>query len=223
MSAPPTHLADVAVGEWIEERLGTFGTVSGLVPRAFDSYVRVTHRDELDDQFEGLSRQTLTVLCEVVTGHSAVDDCVFAIWDGYGWLHGGRSSFLAVATYPGAPDPELVAAMQAANAAPAFPDVVLSGPKLTLPHRSYYLFEGALSSALDFGKRSQILEREEFEPHTPDLIWPQDHSWFIAPDTDLRFTYVAAGASLARRISADKRLASNEVPADGRFMDIEPH
>lgn len=35
--------ADLSRGDWIEPRLGEFGTVSGVVPRGFDAYVRIFH------------------------------------------------------------------------------------------------------------------------------------------------------------------------------------
>lgn len=223
MVVSPRHVADVSSGDWIKERLGTFGSVGGLVPLGFDVYLRTKHRFENDaGSIEGLSRETLGALRDVLARNGNVEACFFAIWEGYGWVHGGGIS--AAAFYSGAPpQPEYEAAVQAASRAPAFPDSVVSGPKLSLPHRNYLLFEGQLSSALELGKRYEILGDERFEPYAPDLIWPADHSWFIATDTDLRFAYVGASDTLAAEISAAEELVSEVVCADGLFAEVEPH
>lgn len=37
----------------------------------------------------GLSAGALAALAEIVSGVRVEDRCYFAVWEGYGWLHGG--------------------------------------------------------------------------------------------------------------------------------------
>jgi hypothetical protein len=191
---------------------------------SFDSYLRVGHHDAAEAQCFEVTRETLTVLCDVIGHRGAVDKCFFAIWEGHGWVDGGGGSLIGIGWGgESSPDSELIATIEAANSAPAFPDGVLSGPKLSLPNRSYYVFEGPLDSALDIGHRKQILDREHFEPHAPDLIWPRDHSWFIGTDTDLWFAYLGGSSALVHEILGEAQLESRAVSASDWLGDVELH
>lgn len=55
----------------------------------------------------------------------------------------------------------------------------LEGPKVVLPHRAYYLFEGRLS---DLGSG--------MDP--PAFIWPADHAWCVAKDVDPHWAGIGA-------------------------------
>jgi hypothetical protein len=222
VGSAPDHVIDVSVGAWMPARLGPRGSVGGLVPVGFDSYIRVGHHDGAEEHDFGVTRETLAVLCDVIGRSGAVDQCLFAIWDGYGWVNGGGGMQWGWAEGV-VPDPKLMAATEAAYAAPAFADGVLGDPKLSLSGRSYYLFEGPLDSALEVGKRSQVLDREHFEPHVPDLIWPRDHSWFIGTDTDLWFAYIGGSDALVCEIAADPRLDARPVSTSDWFGEVEPH
>lgn len=199
-----------------------FGSVGGLVPTGFEAYMRVGHHDAAETHRREITQETLAALCGLIGHLGTIDKCFFAIWEGYGWVHGGGGTLIGWRE-GSSPDPKRIAAIEAAYAAPAFPDAVLSGPKLSLPNRSYYLFEGPLDTALEVGHRKQILDCEHFEPHAPDLIWPRDHSWFIGTDTDLWFAYLGGNGALVHEIITEPHLKSRPVSTHDMFGDVEPH
>jgi hypothetical protein len=205
VGAAPEHVEDVSVGAWIPPQLGVFGSVGGLVPMSFESYLRVDPRGPPEPHGTGLARRTLTVLAHIIRRHGTTGRCFFAIWEGYGWLH---------------PKWKTSAATEVVRA-PALPDAVLAGPKLALPHRNYHLFEGPLDSVLYDRARAWLLGPHDDELNAPDLIWPEDQSWFIATDTDLWSAYVGCSSDLAQQITAEAQLEVNPVSTSDMLGDPE--
>lgn len=56
-------------------------------------------------------------------------------------------------------------------------------PKVTIPHRAYYLFRGPLEAVPAFATAGTPWV-------APNLWWPDDRSWCVATDIDLDSTYV---------------------------------
>jgi len=206
------HVSDVSQAAWIAGRLAPFGScVCSLVPTGFESYARVGLPGWEGGTENGLPREVLSVLCQIVSRHGHSEDVWLALWDGYGWIRGG-SIRVAVGSRDDAPVEKTAKKESREHALePAFPIEVLKGPKLRLPHRDYLLFRGGIASALALG--SHAFGR--YEPHSPDLVWPDDRTWFIATDVDLVFGYVGGTAALIADVTEDERLASVSVdPAD---------
>jgi hypothetical protein len=213
MDARGLHVTDVSEGEWIAARLAPFGScVTSVVPSGFEAYARVGLPEWEEPPAEnGLPHEVLSPLCEIVAARGSTEDCRFAIWEGYGWLHGG-GFFLLFAPPDASVDPAVCEARRATASEPAFPLEVLEGPKLHLPHREYVVFRGPLATALTLGRQPVF---GDFQQRSPDLLWPIDRSWFIATDVDLPYGYVGGSARLIGDVTDDPRLASVAVhPGD---------
>jgi hypothetical protein len=84
-----------------------------------------------------LPRHELRIVADLLAGHTDTPaSCWFAVWDGYGQLHGSPAVARLVS---GSERTEPVAGL-------APPDV-LSGPRLELPNRAYVLLHGAVAEA----------------------------------------------------------------------------
>jgi hypothetical protein len=102
---------------------------------------------------------------------------------------------------------------------PAFPGEVLDGPRVRLPHRGYLLFAGPLAAAPRLGWTHPY---GSFFPQSPNLFWPQDHTWCVASEIDLFCTLVAGSDALAEALVSDPRLEAWRVqPADPIAFDSD--
>jgi hypothetical protein len=122
-------------------------------------------------------------------------ECCFCVWSGYG---GGVTvrvpSGSGTVTLPRRSRPPRI---------------------VELPWREYELFEGPLAGALTFelssGNRHQ----------SANLWWPTDHSWCVASEIDLPWTYVGGSKELIGHLLADERLETIVAePDDPHWMDI---
>jgi hypothetical protein len=149
-----------------------------------------------------LSPDLLSTLCKILAQHTSTkDSCFFCLWDGHGWLPDkpSRSELIFTSStdtwedLPSTPIPP-------APVPPPFPAELANQSKLDLPLRRYYLFEGALDAASQFG---WTLSNDCFVPQSPNLFWPQDHAWCVASEIDLYCTLIAGSESLAEVLLAD--------------------
>lgn len=144
-----------------------------------------------------LDSAALTALCDVLARHTRPGEgCVFALWDGYGWIQGTPSVVLVDRRTP---------------IPPALPQSVLDGPRLHLPGRDYLLFTGTLPAAASMGWHAAP---ECFVPQSPNLFWPHDRSWCVATEIDLDSTVVAGTNELVRAVLAASGLEAWPVAAD---------
>ena len=168
-----------------------------------------------------LQSDLLAALCETLAEHTTTrQSCFFCLWDGHGWLPdkptGGDLAFTASADAP-----QNIPSMpiQPSTALPPFPTDVENYPKLDLPFRNYFLFEGPLDAARQFGWR---LTEDCFMPESPNLFWPEDRAWCVASEIDLYCTLVAGSEALAEALIADKRLETWRVyPEDSITYDSD--
>jgi len=90
-----------------------------------------------------------------------------------------------------------------------------------LPQRSYFLLQGPLDAAMELG---WMLDASHFSPQSPNLFWPNDHSWCVATEIDLDSSYVGGSKELVQRLVADEELealvAAPEDPVDSRSDKI---
>ncbi|GLW65871.1 hypothetical protein Arub01_41150 [Actinomadura rubrobrunea] len=137
----------------------------------------------------------LSALCEVLARHtSQAHDCLFCLWEGWGWIQGPPAAAVLQAGKGAAPgDPPEPA---------GFPREVLDGPRVRLPFRDYLLLRGPLEDATRIGDRGPGW----FFPQSPNLFWPADRAWCVATDIDLDSTYVAGSAALIAELLDDPRL-----------------
>jgi hypothetical protein len=159
----------------------------------------------------------VTALSEVLTRHTGTAArCWFCIWEG-GWVTGPGAINVAV----GASERERVEAQRQWEAAwqRSFPAEALSQPRVILPGRSYILLEGPLDSVGEIGELRQWQGQSHFEPHSPNLWWPDDRAWCVATDIDLDSTYVGGSATLVRELLGDTRFEALELSAGDRRGD----
>jgi hypothetical protein len=157
-----------------------------------------------------LQSDLLMALCEILAEHTtARESCFFCLWDGHGWLPdkpiGGGLVFTASAD---SPKNTASTPIQPSPVLPTFPTEVENQQKIDFPFRSYFLFEGPLDTANQFGWR---LTEDCFRPESPNLFWPSDHAWCVASAIDLYCTLVAGSEAMAEALIADKRLETWRV------------
>jgi hypothetical protein len=152
---------------------------------------------------------TLRRLCEILAGHTqSPDRCWFCLWDGYGWIGNGATA----AAHASTQDPVSGNTSGAAGQSPndmeltvplVFTEEIVRGPRVHLPHRSYFLLQGPLDAAMELG---WMLDASHFCPQSPNLFWPDDHSWCVATEIDLDSSYVGGSKALVQRLAADEEL-----------------
>jgi hypothetical protein len=149
-----------------------------------------------------LEPETLAALCRVLAAHTDPSvQCVFALWEGYGWIHGSPS----VIVYSPRGD------AGAPPALPAFSQDVIDGARLRHPGRDYLLFTGPLAAAAEIGWRPSP---EWFIPQSPNLFWPTNRSWCVGTEIDFDSTLVAGAPGLIHAITAAEDLEAWPVSAD---------
>lgn len=145
-----------------------------------------------DPEVGNLPPGVLADVLEILAG-CTVDpgDCYHAVWDGWGWLHGGGARFHADHESDprrfGAPPPS----------PPALPGEVLAGPRLSHPGRDYLLFHGPLRAALNIANQVTADWRL---PQSPSLLWPADKSWLLATEIDFDSTLVGGSTQLVQEL-----------------------
>jgi len=240
----PAMSANISSADWIRERLSPWNSnlVSAIIPSGFEAYVRILHpvQDPRDAvsliRWADVSRWSGVPLHPRVQWHdvalpetiplseppwrsqgprqgtlfisdaealiddlthftSSTEDCFFCLWIGY---FGGGAAFVPL----GSP-PVLI------PAPPQPPALVV------FPTREYGLFEGSLSQATSLGRGSG------HDLQTPNLWWSTDHSWCVASEIDLPWTYVGGSSELIARLLADERLETvSASPDDSPWIDI---
>ncbi len=158
-----------------------------------------------------LPPEQLSALCEILAAHTGASaSCWFCLWEGYGWLRDGpavAACFESDARSNGGIN-------QLVN--PMFPPEALRGPRVSLPNRNYFLFDGPLDAATELGWTIG----DAFFPQSPNLFWPQDHAWCVASEIDLHCTLVAGSQLLAESLVTDSRLEAWRVdPEDSVAFD----
>ena len=91
----------------------------------------------------------------------------------------------------------------------------LSVPRFAWPGRDLILAATDLPTLAD----PTWLEHTRLGPlvpllHTPQLLWPEDHSWVMASEIDWDSTIVAGSRSLVDAVLADERFEAFEVAED---------
>jgi hypothetical protein len=143
-----------------------------------------------DPERGNLAPRLLEVLCELLGKHTTdVERCFFAVWIGWGWVHGGG---LVVRTeHVGASS----TTQPTERAQAAFWADALSRPRLVLPDqdREYVLLAGPLSAATQLGDPGAL---GGFSPKSPNLFWPADRAWCVASEIDFDSTLVGGSTDL---------------------------
>lgn len=227
-------------GLWIASRLtGRWGTVTGVTPDGFDSYVRILHsigdfhwRDVA--AVTGRSVHPLVQWWRLIDANEPVNP-VSTIWSrsndpAQGELPYVEATALYILLAGATTTPEEVyfgfwngyaghngaqvwshVAQQLYNVAEAESLAAAGFGEMQLPGRDYVLAGGSLADAAAV---ADYLERDEDHPIAPNLMWPADRAWFVASEIDLDSTLVGCSSSTAAAILADHRLEAYPVGPD---------
>lgn len=152
-----------------------------------------------------LQPRALAAVLEVLQGWTGPDqDCVMALWEGFGWVDGQGATLLG--------DPAPLPAGVTRDA--------LDGPRLELPLREYLLLTGPLHSAAHLGQRtpqgvSEKWPEEWLWRQSPSLLWPQDHAWCLSSEIDFDSTLIGGPTALVKALVSSAALEAHPVPPDG--------
>lgn len=136
--------------------------------------------------------------------------CTVGVWSGWGGLTGGtRITFVlgggadAAKTEHGpfGVDPAIVRA-------------VGHGPLLALPGREYVLLRGSVEELREEGWAGRAGLGDPGMTAPPNLVWPDDESWFVATEIDFDSTIVAGSEELIGALLRSPGLEAARVTPD---------
>jgi len=154
-----------------------------------------------------LAPEPLDALLDVLGETTGDQRCVFALWEGLGWVDCRGAWFRRTAA-----DGTVI---EEGEPPSAFPLEVLDGPRLALPGRSYLLFTGPLADATQLDPRG-------FGSQSPNLFWPRDHSWCVATEVDFDSTLIGGPRPLIDAVLASPVLEAWPVaPQDSLARDAD--
>jgi hypothetical protein len=216
-------VADVSAGDWIAARLrGPVGSVGSVVPRGFPAYARVLHPVAGDEAL------TWAQVCQRTGRIPHARMQWTAIAPAHGWSGGtARVGHLAPAALRA-----LIDVLAPATGGQDCFHALWEGwgwiddsearalPRLSLPLRDYLLFRGPLEAASRMGWRDRLVG---FEPQSPSLLWPADHTWCVATEIDFDSTLVGGPADLIGAVLAASGLDAWPIEPDDdltKFADL---
>jgi hypothetical protein len=143
---------------------------------------------------------------------SAPEDCWFCVWDGFGW---GTIGFAGV-TETGQPveDIENIENIPGLGRDP-IPALVREGPRVRLPNRDYFLYQGPAEAV------GALAGLDQTRGQSPNLWWPADRAWCVATEIDLPWTYVGGPRGLIDAIAADDRIEALPAAPDDPLNRVE--
>lgn len=214
---PLTPCPDLSAASWLVDGDQPWDKLIGFGPRGFPAYARL--RFLPDPAYEGQSEndvdladeapsetEQLRAVLDTLDRYTATpEQCYFCLWDGWGSDIEGGDEVLIASEGAGAGPRRLCKA-------PAFPRSVLNGPKVTIPHRAYYLFRGALADFGDWGAADMWPGQPRQHMPDPAFIWPADRTWCVANDVDPHWAGIGAETAAIDQLVADARI--DVVPAD---------
>ena len=104
-------------------------------------------------------------LCQVLAAHTSTpQDCRFALWEGWGWIHGGPAAVVS-ASLDGTAPPTVPGSLPAGLSAQQ-----LAGPRLRHSGRDYLLFQGPLDTIDQCGRHDTGIS---VGLQSPNLFWPR--------------------------------------------------
>jgi len=162
------------------------------------------------------------VLLAALTDHlrpatTAPSDLIAAVWNGWGDLNGGSAS----ASFTiGEPTAEEIRALQQQALdeglrRAAIASALSRQPLFEWPGRDFHLMSVTLDlfADLDWLENTSVSDYPA-SGRTPQMLWPEDHTWVLATEIDWDATIVAGTRTLVADVVADHRFEAFEVSAD---------
>jgi hypothetical protein len=174
---------------WIDASpAGTEGTVGALVPPEFDAVLRIEAPEPVPDDWWTMYRELFVTVAAVGARHTSVPDSAwFGVWEGHGFDN-------------------VAAPIESLESNGANQSRLDRIPRFCRPDRNYYLLTGPLAAV-------SAMKYPGFDGwRNPDLVWPDDRSWFVATDVDFWSLYVGG----SRQFLAD---LERNVPTPCRYVN----
>ncbi|MFK4484915.1 hypothetical protein [Curtobacterium sp. AB7] len=167
------------------------------------------------------------ILLAALTEHLAAststpDDLVAAIWRGWSELSGGSTLAVGWQGADQATAEEIEAMRRYALEIQAQHDDAQAAIRAALaveffpwPHRECFLLSMTLPQLADptWPDRARIGTVVDLA-HTPQMLWPEDHSWVLASEIDWDSTIVAGSRAMVDAVLADDRFEAFPVDED---------
>jgi len=175
-----------------------------------------------------LGDETLKSLINLLSPFTKTpDDCLFALWEGQGWMHSGSIAALGVSEgrfIPGKNTGFLSnwrswrnMRKMSKNAhsikqsldhleSHSLPDGIMESGRLSLPNRNYLLMTGPITEASNLGYQFSNFPSMQ----SPNLMWPRDQAWVLASEIDFDVTLIGGSSDLVDAILQIPHLVTEE-------------
>ena len=203
---------DTTAARWLEESVGRhpFHSVGHLVPDVFEAYARALH-PALSGLYEEPVRWSAVAAKTGRVAHPLMqferiavlpDDDLSAQprWGERPRAGRGPLTELAGALRPFTADPATcwIGLWEGFGGLDMI-EKLDDAPRVTIPHRAYYLFRGPLEAVPALASAGPPWQ-------APNLWWPDDRSWCVATDIDLDSTYVGGTRECINALLSDPAL-----------------
>jgi hypothetical protein len=201
-----TATSDALPAEWLVRRLSRVGTaVDSVVPSGYESYVRIFHPAYIGDRQVRWS--------EIAERTGRIAHPLMQLWAlvrSFGSPEGPITGVFERPPARGECPPEVIHdivgvlsrhtstshfcyyALWCGYASVSFRREVEASAKFETSYRQYHLVNGPLASV------QVSLDKRHWQ--SPNLWWPDDHSWVVGTEVDLDTTYVSCSSDLAREL-----------------------
>lgn len=172
-----------------------FSEVSGIGPEDQERL------DEIQPDDGNLPPETCEALARILLRHTTTpESCWFCLWDGNGAFWSSSHTPL----YTVEKDPRRVEKGRAR--AQAQDELFERTPRVGAENREYFLFSGPLGSACSFLPDGWY--------SSPNLWWPDDHSWIVVTEVDGYSSYVGGTRLAITDVLESPEVETIEVPLD---------
>ena len=167
-----------------------------------------------------LDLDSLAAVARVLAGHTATPhDTLAALWEGHGEIWGGVVQFTIASESES--ESATAAPPVSETLPPLFPGAA-EAARLALPHRDSLLFELDVRTLAEPGWAQRSGWTSGSRTLTPQCLWPEDRSWFLASEIDYDSTLVGGSEGLIAELLDLGRSGAIEVlrvPGDADLTD----
>ncbi|MDP9395066.1 MAG: hypothetical protein M3Q27_12850 [Actinomycetota bacterium] len=219
---------ETSAASWLLDSQVPWQQLVNLGPAGFPAYARLRFLPDPrwpgQKEAEAVARpdtpsegDQLRAALAVLSRHTSTPkQCYFCLWDGYG-LH--APSHVVDGRQPSRQQAEVEPLPREAHSSVA-PETAQPGLRplsmqperpthsaatVRIPHRDYYLFQGAWSDLGDWGALQDPSGPHDWVP-PPAFVWPADHAWCLAHDVDPHYAGIGANPVAIQALLDDPRL-----------------
>ncbi len=142
------------------------------------------------------TKDVRTLVRHLALETAASDVCYFAVWEG---SVAGQSALLT----------------ERGTAREVIPAPEPPREVVALPWRNYWLYRGTLGEVTNIAP-------DRWGAVSANLWWPEDHSWCVASEIDLPWTYLAGTEELVSAVVTDSSLEATRVRPDDDYISQLP-